>query len=380
MPDRMEAQLDQIESQLDQLKRNKLDVIIHVLWLIAFIYLFILAVKLLGDSFKGLGSDYARSLFETTANPIVGLLIGILATSIVQSSSSTTSTIVALVAAGTLKIEWAIPMVMGANIGTTVTNTMVSFAHINRRQEFGRAYAGAVVHDIFNVLAVLLFLPLQHYTNFLGRASLALTDVFESAGGFGYFGSPLNYLVKPLAYWMVSQFTGVEWLGVIVALLLLFVSLRFIVVNMRYLVLSRIESFFGKYLFRNTGSALLVGFLFTAILQSSSITLSLALPLLGARVLTLSQMYPYTLGANVGTTLTAIFAALVAGESAGMTVAFAHLMFNMCGMAVFLPLKRIPISLAERLAYISERKRYVPILIIIVMFFAIPFVLVSSIR
>ncbi|MBD3233263.1 MAG: hypothetical protein GF315_06020, partial [candidate division Zixibacteria bacterium] len=95
----------------------------RIISLIVFIYLFVVAVKLLGSSFKGLGSDYAKSLFEATSNPIVGLLIGILATSIVQSSSSTTSTIVALVAGGALKIEWAIPMVMGANIGTTVTNT-----------------------------------------------------------------------------------------------------------------------------------------------------------------------------------------------------------------------------------------------------------------
>ncbi len=357
--------------------KSTLHLIFRIISLIIFIYLFIVALKLLGLSFKELGSDYAKSLFEATSNPVLGLLIGILATSIMQSSSSTTSTIVALVAAGALRIEWAIPMVMGANIGTTVTNTMVSFAHINRRQEFGRAYAGAIVDDIFNLLAVIIFLPLQHFTNFLGAISMYCSSIFEKAGGFEYFGPPLDSLVKPLAYFIIDQLKGIEWLGIFIALILLFISLKFIVDNMRFLVLNRIKAFFGTYLFRNTVSALLLGFVLTAILQSSSITLSLVVPLLGAGVLSVVQMYPYALGANVGTTLTAIFAALVAGKEAGMTVAFAHFFFNMSGMAVFLPLKRIPISIAEIVAKIAERNRCIPILIVIVIFFIIPFIFIT---
>ena len=72
-----------------------------------------------------------------------------------------TSVIVGLVATGEVPVHTAVPMIMGANIGTTVTNTIVSLAHITRPQEFRRAFAAATVHDAFNFMAVAIFLPLE---------------------------------------------------------------------------------------------------------------------------------------------------------------------------------------------------------------------------
>ncbi|UCD16467.1 MAG: Na/Pi cotransporter family protein, partial [Candidatus Zixiibacteriota bacterium] len=113
--------------------------------LIFFLYLFILSITLLGDSFKLFGKEFAQSLLVSTSHPIVGLFIGILATSIIQSSSTTTSIVVGMVAGGLLSIDGAIPIVMGANIGTTVTNTIVSLTHITKSREFQRAFSGAIV-------------------------------------------------------------------------------------------------------------------------------------------------------------------------------------------------------------------------------------------
>ena len=78
-----------------------------------------------------------------------------------QSSSASTSVIVGLVASGALGVEQAVPMVMGANIGTTVTNTLVSLGHVRQSAEFKRAFAAATVHDFFNVLAVSILLPIE---------------------------------------------------------------------------------------------------------------------------------------------------------------------------------------------------------------------------
>jgi hypothetical protein len=82
------------------------------------------------------------------------LSAGILATVLVQSSSVSTATIVGLVGAGTLGLPEAVPMIMGANIGTTVTNTLAALGNIRRSEEFRRGFAGATMHDMFNVLAV----------------------------------------------------------------------------------------------------------------------------------------------------------------------------------------------------------------------------------
>ncbi len=186
-------------------KDEKFDfgVIYKPLGLIFFLYIFILSITLLGASFKLFGKDFAETLLSTTSNPIVGLFIGILATSIIQSSSTTTSILVTMVAAGSISLEGAIPIVMGANIGTTVTNALVSLTHITRSREFSRAFSGAIVHDIFNVLVVIILFPLQYYTNFLGHASTFLTGIFENAGGL-HFISPIKAITGPVVKIIIS--------------------------------------------------------------------------------------------------------------------------------------------------------------------------------
>ncbi len=137
--------------------------------ILGLIYLFLISIGLIGASFKLFGKDLAHQVFEFTSNPVCGLFIGILATSLVQSSSLTTSIVVGMVGGETLSIDQAIPIVMGANIGTSVTNLLVSLGHISRGNEFRRAFAASLVHDFFNVMSVMILFPLQYYTHFLSR-------------------------------------------------------------------------------------------------------------------------------------------------------------------------------------------------------------------
>jgi len=190
----------------------------------------------MGKSFKMLGKDFAEGLLNTTSNEFVGLFIGILATSIVQSSSTVTSITVGLVAGGGLTIPSAIPIVMGANIGTSVTNILVSLSHVTRRDEFRRAFSGAVVHDIFNLLAVLVLFPLELATHVLARAATFLGQLFENAGGLKTV-KPIGAITEPLidaCKWVASVFLSLpEFAGgvvlVVLALVLLFGSLTLLV-------------------------------------------------------------------------------------------------------------------------------------------------------
>ena len=122
-----------------------------LLALAALLFVFLVSIKLLGSSFKLFGNDLAHAIFEGTSNPLVALVIGVLATSLIQSSSTTTVMIVTIVAQGTIPFEAAVPMIMGANIGTTITNTLVAMAHISKGDEFKRAMAGSTAHDFFNL-------------------------------------------------------------------------------------------------------------------------------------------------------------------------------------------------------------------------------------
>ena len=136
------------------------------------IYFFLLSIKLLGHSFKLFGKEFAEAMLQTTANPFAGLLIGIVATSLIQSSSTTTSIVVGLVAGGAVTFPNAIPIIMGANIGTTITNTLVSLGHVGQKAEFKRAFSAGIVHDFYNILAVIVLFPLELYFNILERIAV----------------------------------------------------------------------------------------------------------------------------------------------------------------------------------------------------------------
>ena len=125
------------------------------------LYLFLVGIKGLSSGIKHLGGDFAKEIMTTTSDPFLALFIGILATTLFQSSSTTTSIIVGMVSGGAVTLSGAIPMIMGANIGTTVTNTIVSIGHISRGNEFKRAFAASTIHDFFNILAVLILFPLE---------------------------------------------------------------------------------------------------------------------------------------------------------------------------------------------------------------------------
>ncbi|SVD47607.1 uncharacterized protein METZ01_LOCUS400461, partial [marine metagenome] len=163
------------------MKNEHLKTVLKTIGVFLCLYLFLVGIKGLSSGIKNLGGEFAENILTTTSNPFIALFIGILSTTIFQSSSTTTSLIVGMVSGGALNLTGAIPMIMGANIGTTVTNIIVSIGHINRGNEFKRAFAAATVHDFFNVLVVLVMFPIE----------IAFGLLEKTATGFGtlLFGS-----------------------------------------------------------------------------------------------------------------------------------------------------------------------------------------------
>jgi solute carrier family 34 (sodium-dependent phosphate cotransporter) len=328
------------------------------------------------------GSGFSRDLIATTSNPLVGLFIGILATSIVQSSSMTTSTVVGFVAAGMLNVENAIPIIMGANIGTTVTCSIVSIGHITRKEEFGRAFAAASVHDFFNMMTVVILFPLELATGYLRRASTALAGLL-TGGHSVSFASPVKQAVKPFVDLLVH---GAELVAgthaapvvALVGLALLLGSLYVLVKRTKALAMGRAEVAIDRMMGRSGVTGMALGAGVTAVIQSSSVTTSLMVPLAGAGVVSLEKIFPVTLGANVGTTVTAILASL-AGDSRGLIIALAHLLFNITGILIiypFKPIRKIPMTLARRLAAAAVRSKKNAILFVISLFYILPGLLI----
>lgn len=356
---------------------------------LALLFVFLLGVNGLGDGFKALGGGTLDAIFAATENPFIGLMVGILATTIVQSSSVTTSLIVALVAApvNPLPLVNAVPMIMGANIGTTVTNTIVSMAHIGRDDEFERAFAVATCHDFFNFIAVGLLLPFELWTHMLSKTAIAMAAWLGGIGGIGgiTYNSPLKGALKaaimPIKEVLGSITNSERMAGILLIVLsfiLIYIALMLLVRVMRSTVNSQVEAIISKGLEKAPLVGIIVGIVVTVMVQSSSITTSLLVPLAGAGLLTLAQAFPITVGANIGTTVTALLAALaVTGPNAvlGLTIALVHLLFNMAATLIIFPVPRIrniPIRAAERLASVAVASRRWALLYVVILFYGIP--------
>jgi solute carrier family 34 (sodium-dependent phosphate cotransporter) len=360
--------------------------IVRGLTVLTLLYLFLVGVNGLGSGFRALGEGVLESFFAATENPFVGLMVGILATTLVQSSSVTTSMIVGLVAAplNPIPVANAIPMIMGANIGTTVTNTLASMAHMGRKEEFRRAFAVATVHDFFNYMAVVVLLPLEMATGFLRKTAEALSGAVSGFGGADY-DSPIKTAIKAGGAPIESVLTmllpsdrAVAVGYIVVSAVMIFLTLMSIVKVMRSSMQTQMEALVSRALAKNAWIAIAVGIIATVMVQSSSITTSLMVPLAGAGVLTLRQAFPVTLGANLGTTVTALLAAMAATDvnaQAGLTIALVHLLFNLTGTVLiypYEPIRRIPMRLASGLADIAVESKGWAIVYVICLFYAIP--------
>jgi sodium-dependent phosphate cotransporter len=363
-----------------------LDVLRKVFTILFLLFVFLMGVKGLGSGFQLLGRDVLEAFFAATENPFVALMIGILSTTVVQSSSVSTSMIVGLVAApeNPLPIANAVPMIMGTNIGTTVTNTIVALGHLGRRDEFRRAFAVATCHDFFNFLTVAVLLVLELSTGYLRKTAGLLSSLFGNVSGVQY-ESPLDRLLKlglePLgslsqAVFESPQSQGMFLIGVSAAFI--FGALFLLVRTMRVAMQSRVEAFLDRFLNRSAFLSILMGIVVTVMVQSSSITTSLLVPLAGAGLITLQQAFPITLGANIGTTVTALMASMaVSGVNAqaGVSIALVHLLFNVTGTVMIYPVKairRIPLRLAQGLADIAVNSRQWALLYVLVLFYGLP--------
>lgn len=403
-----------------------------------FLYFFLLGLELLGSSAKVVGGCTAGALFGDDTNPIAGLMIGILATVLVQSSSTTTSIIVSLVGGGSIEVKAAIYMVMGANIGTSVTNTIVAMGQMGDGNQLERAFSGATVHDMFNFLSVSILLPVEVITGYLYYLTEAIVKDATVTDGDKWEG-PLKKIVSPLGAKIIKAnkkmieniANGVQKdcsasyptfcnqtvsydtcdTGLIacdkktgdcpaffsdgatqkedevsggVVLFLSLVMLTVCLVGLITVLQKLLLGMSTRVIYKATNLpgvlSILVGFGITLLVQSSSITTSTLTPLVGMGVIQLEDMLPLTLGANIGTTFTGLLAALVSDKIQSLQVALAHLFFNITGIIIFYPIpymRNIPLHAARQLGKATRVFRLFPVVYILTCFIICPLLLLG---
>ena len=363
-----------------------------VKWLMVagLVYLLLVAVSLIGGGFKIAAGDQAKELFAFASNPVAGVVVGIIATALIQSSSTVSAIIVGLVAGG-LPVAIAIPMIMGANIGTTITNTIVSLGLARKGEEFRRAFAAATIHDVFNLISVVIFLPLEIAFGFLEKigaylATLIIGGDSMSMKGFNFIKPlvkpPIEFIENTVLSSLPETIIGV--LMIILGITTIFLVITMIGKMLKKLMVGRAKQILHNAVGRGPISGMTSGTLITVLVQSSSTTTSLIIPLVGNGIFSLRQIYPFTLGANIGTCITALLAATaITGPNAifALQIALIHFMYNLIGVIVIygIPfLRKIPIRVAEDLAEAAVTNKLFVVAYIAGVFFIMPLILIGG--
>ena len=346
---------------------------------ILLIFIFLLALELITIGGKQIGEHYAQEIIRITAQPFPALFIGLLATAIIQSSSTITSSIVAMVASGILSPEAAIPMVMGSNIGTCVTSLIVSLGNMGTPKAFRRGFTTASSHVIFNIVSALLFLPLEMKTGILGKISqyLAVQISSWSPLGNGWFLFH-DALLEPAAAFLESATFHQPVLMLPLSFSLLFICIFSLTTLFRFLIsgepgVKRVTS-----ALRNPRLSLLSGMGLTAAIHSSSVTTSMAVMLAATEKISPKKLFPFVMGANMGTTVTALIAAIGRSEAA-LAIAICHFLFNLFGVLIFYPfpgITKIPYQMAKWSGAMAMRYLWFAFASILVLFFALPFLVI----
>ena len=164
-------------------------------------------------------------------------------------------------------------------------------------------------------------------------------------------------------------------IGLIIALVVMCVALYTMVRLLHSLIMGQAKKVIMKGTNMNDYLAILLGLVITIIVQSSSVTTSALTPLVGIGVLPVKKMLPMTLGANIGTTFTSMFAALAVMKFDSIQIAFCHLLFNIIGILVWFPVpmaRMVVIKAACTLGFYASYWRFVPLIYILTMFVAVP--------
>jgi len=249
--------------------------------------LFLFGMSYMGEGLqKAAGSKMKDILAALTSNKLMGVLVGALVTGVIQSSSATTVMVVGFVNAGLMNLNQAVGIIMGANIGTTVTAFLVSL-------------------NITKVATLMVGVGMVMY---LAAKRKKVKSIAEVIIGFGILFIGMNFMGKA----MDPLKSNPEFAGLI-------------------------TKFDNPYL------GILAGFVMTAILQSSSATTGLLIAVSATGVITFNQAYPIIFGQNIGTCVTAMLSGIGANKTA-KRAAVIHLLFNMTGTSLFMLVLRAPVQ------------------------------------
>lgn len=306
--------------------------------LIFSLYLFVSSIVLIKNSATLLGQGGALNILSSVRDPTTGALAGWFCTALIQSSGAFDSIIIALASAGVVPMSTAVATIIGAEVGTTITSQLTSVLGYMRRERsmFRQSFLVAMIHFCYNISTLLIFLPLEVFFGSFTHIALSGRSFFSRVPGLLAIPSLLD-LITPWINILLIYIPA--WVGFIGGLVLLILSLM----NVEKYMTAAFATETSKRLIQSTFASpfrsFLSGLAFTIMVPSTSVMVSLLIPLAATGFLGASSyLLPYILGANIGTVFDVMLAALATGDPAAIGVWLVHLTINVVGACIFLPL------------------------------------------
>lgn len=338
------------------------------------IYILLVAIHLITSGVESFGFHAVSTIVDYVTHPFLAVLTGLFLTFFVQSSTVVTAITVATVGVGVVPVEMAAMLIMGANVGTCFTSQLVAFGFYRSACDLKRALSAAMTHWWFNVLSLAVLFPLevafQPLTHGAGWLSERISQVpepgLETTDLLGQFVEPVVSAIGVAGLiGKIGSNYAASGLSIILGIILIVAMIRWITHLMTeitaassHLVLEHsVESHESPASVRS----ILAGLGLTMMSQSSSATICSTIPFAGTGMLSLRKFLGIVLGANLGTTLTAVLTAIaVPGHNSELALqaALVHVLFNLIGLIVVVaarPAGRLTVWLSEKTADMGVR-------------------------
>jgi len=335
-----------------------------------FLYLFILAIQLIKKASGGIAPDAKQFIFSNLS-PLKAIAAGWFSTSVAQSSGAVSSIAISFVGNGLIDLPTAVYILIGASMGTTITALIIGLITVtSKRKDFRHGFEIALCYSIYSFFLVFIVFLLEYFFAFFSRLSLYLAILFE--GNFSYLKVPdvVDIITAPITQSLIG-FDNVLVTFVIAFLILIF-ALKYISRAIVEVLGGEVKAkiFINDY-FDSPIKAYLIGVILTAIVFSSSITISLLVPLAVSGLIGLRRSIPFILGADLGTFTDTFLVSLIVGETSAIAAAFSYALFAIIGAMIFLPntnfLFRATKFTSKKLIKISRKKAlYVLLLFVLI--------------
>jgi len=334
------------------------------------LYFFVSAIVLIKSSATIMGESLAERIVLLISDTTSAVFAGWISTALLHSSGAFDSIVVAFTSSGVLPISLAVATIIGAEMGTTVTPFLISVLEkMKGRVESEAAFNVTMSHVLYNLFTLALFYPVELFFGVFTRIAWRGSSIFVRASWLNAVPDLLDVATP----W-VDPLLGVvpPWAGMVLGGLLLVLALGAVE---RYMtaIFSMPRSWnLIRMTFSRPLRAFAAGFLFTVMVPSTTVMVSLLVPLASSGVIRAEYyILPYILGANVGTVFDVMIAALATGDPVSLGVWLVHLTINLAGALIFMPLLDPFSRLVRRVAaYVSSSPR--TMLIIAVLFHVVP--------